>query len=88
MARETDALRDESNISTHQRFPAEYVAIETDPVFREVEAALQEDISLQGTGVVCQDEVRGQSSKVMDVKMHPPLSYMNLCFIHIKGALR
>lgn len=60
MAWENNALCDESNSSTHQRFPAEYVAIETDPVFGEVEATLQEDISLQGTGVVCQDEARGQ----------------------------
>ena len=36
----------------HQRFPAEDVAIETDPVFREVESSLKEDVSLEGAGVV------------------------------------
>ena len=36
----------------YQGFPAEDVAVEADPVLREVEATLQEDISLQCTGVV------------------------------------
>lgn len=32
--------------------PAEDVAVETDPVLREVEAALEEDLPLQGAGVI------------------------------------
>ena len=36
----------------YQGFPSEDVAVEADPVLREVETALQEDISLQCTGVV------------------------------------
>lgn len=37
----------------YQRFPAKDVAIETDPVLREVESSLEEDVPLQSTGVVC-----------------------------------
>lgn len=84
MAWENDALCDESNSSTHQRFPAEYVAIETDPVFGEVEATLQEDISLQGTGVVCQDEARGQRLRYTSL-FH---TYSTYCFqSHIKNII-
>lgn len=36
----------------YQRFPAEDVAIETDPVLGEVESSLQEDVPLESTGVV------------------------------------
>lgn len=38
--------------STHRGLPAEDVAVETDPVLREVEAALEEDLPLQGAGVI------------------------------------
>lgn len=37
----------------YQCFPSEDVAIETDPVLREVESSLQEDVPLKSTGVVC-----------------------------------
>lgn len=37
---------------SYQCFPAEDVAIETDPVLREVESSLQEDVPLESTGVV------------------------------------
>lgn len=32
--------------------PAEDVAVETDPVLGKIEAALEEDLTLQGTGVI------------------------------------
>lgn len=42
-----------TEVQQYQRFPAEDVAIETDPVLREVESSLQEDVPLKSTGVVC-----------------------------------
>lgn len=45
----------------HQSFPSEDVAVETNPVLWEVEASLQEDVSLQGTRVVWKElKVKGQ----------------------------
>lgn len=38
--------------ATHCGLPAEDVAVETDPVLGEVEAALEEDLPLQGAGVI------------------------------------
>ena len=38
--------------SAHGCLPAEDVAVEADPVLREIEAALEEDLALQGTGVI------------------------------------
>lgn len=44
--------------SPYQSFPSEDVAIETDPVFGEVEPALKENVFLQGAGVICQQRGR------------------------------
>lgn len=38
--------------STYCGLPSEDVAVETYPVLREVEAALEKDLPLQGTGVI------------------------------------
>lgn len=40
------------HLQAYQCFPAEDVAIKTDPVLREVESSLQEDVPLKSTGVV------------------------------------
>lgn len=37
----------------HQRFPAEDVTVEADPVFGEVESALKKNVSLECTRVIC-----------------------------------
>lgn len=39
--------------ATNSGLPAEDVAVETEPVLRQVEATLEEDVLLQSTGVVC-----------------------------------
>lgn len=41
-----------SSASAHCCLPAEDVAVEADPVLGEIEAALEEDLTLQGTGVI------------------------------------
>ena len=38
--------------SAHGCLPAEDVAVEADPVLGEIKAALEEDLTLQGTGVI------------------------------------
>ena len=38
--------------SAHGCLPAEDVAVEADPVLGEIKAALEEDLALQGTGVI------------------------------------
>lgn len=50
-------------IGTYQRFPAEDVAIETDPVLREVESSLQQDVPLESTGVVWRRRRRRKEKK-------------------------
>lgn len=49
---------------TYQRLPAKDVAVKTDPVFGEVETALQENVPLKSARVVCQweDKVKGQKT--------------------------
>lgn len=37
----------------YQSFPAEDVAVEADPIFREVESALKKNVSLECTRVIC-----------------------------------
>lgn len=39
--------------ATNSGFPAEDVAVETEPVLRQIEATLKENVLLQSTGVVC-----------------------------------
>ena len=43
---------DQGSPRLYQSFPAEDVAVEADPVLGEIEAALEEDLALQGTGVI------------------------------------
>ena len=43
---------DQGSPRLYQSFPAEDVAVEADPVFGEVEAALKKNVSLECTGVI------------------------------------
>lgn len=38
--------------ATHSGFPAEDVTVETEPVLGQIQAALQQDVFLQGAGIV------------------------------------
>lgn len=38
--------------ATHSGFPAEDVTVETEPVLGQIQAALEQDVFLQGAGVV------------------------------------
>lgn len=42
--------------------PSENVAVETEPVFREIQASLQQDILLECTGVICVQRARANYS--------------------------
>lgn len=42
-----------TSLGLYQRFPAEDVAVEADPVFREVESALKKNVSLECAGIIC-----------------------------------
>lgn len=62
----------------YQSFPAEDVAVEADPVFREVESALKKNVSLECAGVICGrmgDGAQGQGAFSADQHSqasHPP----------------
>lgn len=51
-ANETLTLHSELAAEAYQSFPAEDVAIKADPVLREVQSPLQEDVPLESAGVV------------------------------------
>lgn len=71
------------NYSPYQCFPAEDVAIKTDPVLGEVESSLQEDVPLKGTWVVCN---RNETKKSKLLWSNIIMCYKNTS-INIKLAL-
>lgn len=65
--------------AAYQRFPAEDVAVKADPVLREVESPLQEDVPLKSAGVVCSNRELDPQHRHVSGNVHS--SYTSMSYI-------